>query len=90
MARPKRPVMDRLTDKVREDENGCWIFEGGRTKGGYGMIDDGGRKKYVHRVAYEHFIGPISPGLDIDHICFVPACVNPGSWRSSSPATALS
>lgn len=82
MAREARPVIDRLMDRVREDENGCWIFEGCRTKDGYGQIKDGGRLKYVHRVAYEHFNGPIGPGLDIDHLCFVRACVNPDHLRA--------
>jgi hypothetical protein len=33
---------------------------------------------YAHRWAYEHFVGPIPEGLEIDHGCFVHACVNPG------------
>jgi hypothetical protein len=31
----------------------------------------------AHRWAYEHFIGPIPAGLEIDHLCRVRHCVNP-------------
>jgi hypothetical protein len=31
----------------------------------------------AHRVAYEHFIGPIPNGLHIDHLCRNRACSNP-------------
>lgn len=82
MARPKRPVIDRLMDKVREDENGCWVFEGSKARDGYGRIGDRGRMRPAHRVAYEYFNGPIGPGLDIDHMCFVRACVNPKHLRA--------
>lgn len=77
-----RPVIDRLMDRVREDENGCWIFEGYRNKDGYGGIHDGGRWKRAHRVSYEHFNGTIGSGLVLDHMCFVRACVNPDHLRT--------
>lgn len=31
----------------------------------------------AHRYAYEHFIGPIPEGLQVDHLCRVRNCVNP-------------
>lgn len=31
----------------------------------------------AHRVAYTLAVGSIPDGLEIDHLCFVPACVNP-------------
>lgn len=31
----------------------------------------------AHRIAYEIVIGPIPDGLVIDHLCRIPACVNP-------------
>jgi len=30
-----------------------------------------------HRLTYEALVGPIPPGLVIDHLCRVPECVNP-------------
>ena len=37
-----------------------------------------GDKKYLaHRVAFEAYRHPIPEGLTIDHLCRVPACINP-------------
>src|SRR5690606_7471316 len=40
---------------------------------------DGDRKtlRYVHRVTYEAFVGPIPEGLEVDHLCRNRACCNP-------------
>ena len=35
-----------------------------------------GRVHGAHRVAYEVSVGPIPEGLEIDHLCFNPPCVN--------------
>lgn len=37
----------------------------------------GGRSRYAHRMAYEAFREPIPPGMQIDHLCRNPRCVNP-------------
>lgn len=31
----------------------------------------------AHRVAYEYFLGPIPPGMEVDHLCRTRLCVNP-------------
>jgi hypothetical protein len=31
----------------------------------------------VHRVVYEHYVGPLDPELTIDHLCFNKRCCNP-------------
>lgn len=33
--------------------------------------------RFAHRVSYEALVGPIPNGLQIDHLCNQPACVNP-------------
>lgn len=35
------------------------------------------RKGYVHRYAYQRFVGPIPNGMEIDHVCRNRACANP-------------
>ena len=58
--------------------DGCWIWDGAKTTGGYGHIRaDGGRLRQAHRVGYEQLVGPIPPGLVACHRCDNPACVRP-------------
>jgi HNH endonuclease len=58
----------------------CWDWTGGITGNGYGYIYLDGRgtpRVAAHRVAYELLVGPIPPGLQIDHLCRNRRCVNP-------------
>ena len=58
--------------------NDCWLWEGALTDKGRGTTGiGGGITRPAHRVAYELMIGPIPEGLEIDHLCRVPRCVNP-------------
>lgn len=52
----------------------CWEWPGFIDYGGYGRV---GGTKYAHRVIYEAAVGPIPPGLVIDHVCHNRKCVNP-------------
>jgi hypothetical protein len=70
-------VADRVIDFI-EDENGCWIWQRAISKNGYAQQVRDGRQQGVHRLFYEDFIGPIPDGLQLDHLCRVRACVNPG------------
>lgn len=51
----------------------CHLWRYGKDADGYGTI----RGAKAHRLFYEAAKGPIAPGLDLDHLCRVPACVNP-------------
>lgn len=75
--RPREPVAPRVWPKVRESEDGCWLWTGTRTAGGYGKVSVNGRATPVHRWVYEEMVAPIPAGLDLDHLCRVRACVNP-------------
>lgn len=55
----------------------CWLWQAAKSSAGYGLMWWEGKLEYVHRVAYTQFIGFIEKGLDIDHLCRIPACVNP-------------
>lgn len=74
----RTPVQDRLeTHSQRIPFSGCWVWEGAADKQGYGRINIDRKAKLTHRVAYELAKGPIPDGLEIDHLCRVPACMNP-------------
>lgn len=73
------PVITRLMYRTAVTPSGCWEWLGARNPKGYGNIrrDLNGPAYSVHRVSWEHFNGPIPDGLEIDHLCFNRACVNP-------------
>ena len=83
-----RPVIDRLMYRTAEMPNGCWQWMGAVNAKGYGNIrrDENGPTYSVHRVAYEHFIGPVPEGLEVDHRCFNRACVNPAHLEAITHA----
>ena len=53
----------------------CWLWIGARDKDGYGKF--GWPPRMAHRISYEFLVGPIQAGLEIDHLCRNPGCVNP-------------
>jgi hypothetical protein len=70
----------------------CWPWLAGTTGGGYGYIVKGGKHGKMlgaHRVAYELTVGPIPPGLCIDHLCRNRACVNPAHLEPVTMQTNL-
>jgi hypothetical protein len=54
----------------------CWVWNGCRVQG-YGRIGRRGKGAKTHRLAYEHYVGPIPSGLTIDHLCRNRPCMNP-------------
>jgi hypothetical protein len=83
----RRPLIDRVMDRVVKTEDGHWIWTGSVGSSGYGKIRDGGRRGpdlLVHRVVWEHHNGSIPAGLVLDHtdrclqiLCCKPACLEP-------------
>lgn len=55
----------------------CWMTDVARDKNGYSRLVLGGKTYKLHRLAYEHFVGPIPGGLLILHTCDTPPCCNP-------------
>jgi hypothetical protein len=56
---------------------GCWEWIGARDSRGYGNVKVAGRVRKAHRVVYELVRQPVPLGLECDHRCRVPWCVNP-------------
>jgi hypothetical protein len=70
-------ILKRLAAKVSVNQiKGCHEWKGA-VAGGYGQIRVDGRQRPAHRVAYELGRGAIAKGLEIDHLCRNPLCVNP-------------
>lgn len=77
----KRPLRERLYSKIKEDpDTGCLEWTGATDHKGYGRIQRGGRAGGTarpHVIAWELEHGPVPEGLELDHLCDNPPCVNP-------------
>lgn len=58
-------------------ETPCWIWQGAKNSQGYGYLTIRYKQWRAHRWVYEQRVGPIAAGLDLDHLCRQPDCVNP-------------
>lgn len=54
---------------------GCDLWRGRLDRDGYGVVTVDGRFKLAHRVAWERDVGPIPPGMVIEHCCARRNCV---------------
>lgn len=60
-----------------DSTTGCWIWQHGIDDKGYGRTRVDGNHAFAHRAYYERYRGPIPVGLELDHLCRTPGCVNP-------------
>jgi hypothetical protein len=67
-------------------ETGCWLWQGATDRDGYAQRHRRGRTLVVHRAMYEEHVGPIAVGMQLDHLCRRPSCVNPGHLEPVTPA----
>jgi HNH endonuclease len=58
-------------------QNGCWIWTGSLNPDSYGYVYLDGKTRWLHRLFYEAFKGPIPENTEIDHLCRVRHCCNP-------------
>lgn len=79
------PAVDRFVERVRLQPNGCWTIGAyAETNYSWIMLEDG-TQQLGHRFAYEFLIGPIPEGLQLDHLCRRPHCVNPDHLEPVTP-----
>ena len=71
-----KPALDRWWNHVVKTET-CWIWIGAKSLAGYGRFQSDGHLSLAHRVGYRALVGPIPSGLQLDHLCRTPSCVNP-------------
>lgn len=75
---PRAPLAVRILRGCTETEQGCWVRTTSISDKGYGTITvRPGKCGLTHREMYRLVVGPIPPGLDLDHLCRVTACCNP-------------
>lgn len=74
----------RFLSRIAKESNGCWRWTGARNEKGYGQFRFPGGCR-AHRFAYIAFVGPISEGMEIDHMCGNTGCVNPAHLDEVTP-----
>ncbi len=71
-------VEERFAAKYEVATSGCWLWTSSRFRNGYGQFRD---KRFptalAHRVSWLLHRGPIPDGMQTDHLCRNPRCVNP-------------
>jgi len=71
------PVVSRAHMFTQGDPDECWEWQGYTNKRGYGVVGSKGSLVLAHRAVYQELVGPIAPGLTLDHLCGNITCVNP-------------
>src|SRR6267142_2156466 len=69
----------------------CWIWTASRDWKGYAQFGYRWRQWHGrgHQIAFKMFVGTVPEGLQLDHLCRRPSCVNPThlepvtSWENS-------
>lgn len=76
-----RLAADRGPAWIEDADTGCWLWQKSHYPNGYGYrrrTDNGITiTQAAHRWVYEQHHGEIPDGLELDHLCRTPACVNP-------------
>lgn len=67
----------RITRRIRPSSSGCWEWDGAHNTHGYGSVWWEGAMRPVHVLVYEDRVGPVPPGLELDHTCNNKGCCNP-------------
>lgn len=82
----KKPI-DRFKEKYTIDPSTkCWNWTACTDRDGYGCFrfsHESGKSSWgkAYTFSYEHFVGVIPDGMQIDHKCRNRACVNPDHLR---------
>lgn len=69
-------AIERFVQKFEISDDGCWRWTARVDRLGYGRFWDHGQH-YPHRWLWQYLFGPVPKGLELDHLCRVPGCINP-------------
>lgn len=63
---------------IYEPNSGCRLWTGALSNRTYSSIWHLGRMRKAHVVCYEIEVGPVPPGLELDHLCRTKICIESG------------
>jgi hypothetical protein len=79
---PTPAELIRFLSHVKVDaETGCWVWQKHCDPDGYPQFSFAGRAHWAHRFSQQVFNRELSKGIQADHICSNPSCVNPEHLR---------
>ena len=90
LPRPLVELRARFLARVTKETNGCWTWNGSRTRRGYGrfVIAHGRQPASAHRFAFLILAGRVLRFREeVDHLCRNHPCVNPDHLDGVSHAT---
>lgn len=79
----RKPVP--ITVEDRGYLSACWIWQLAKDQKGYAVARREGRIVRAHRWMWMQEHGPVPAGLQLDHLCCVKDCVNPGHLEAVTP-----
>lgn len=82
-----------IANSVMDPATDCWLWMGKTSKRRGGRADGrislwiAGRhvSRRAHRISYEHFVGEIPDGYEVDHKCRNTLCINPAHLEAVTP-----
>lgn len=81
----RKSPQENFWEKVQKTQY-CWVWTGYKFAEGYGGLLLGGKVVRAHRISYEWAYGRIPDGMQVDHTCWNPSCVNPHHLRLATNA----
>ena len=64
----------------------CWIWPYSLNKDGYGHLQKNKKLTGAHKLIFEFINGELPKGIELDHLCRTPMCVNPTHLEAVSHA----